>query len=201
MNVFVLCTGRCGSVTFDKACQHIKNYTSAHESRSRMVGEARLDYPPNHIEADNRLSWVLGRLDKKYGDNAAYVHLRRDDREVAESYLKRAESPYAIVKAYCEGILMYGLKKPVTIDECLDFCDTVNTNIEVFLRDKTRVMDFRLETAREDFRKFWDFIGAEGDLETALACWDVKHNPSRPLSQPSAGILGALRRLKRRLTK
>ena len=46
MNIFVLCTGRCGSVTFTKACQHITNYTCTHESRVSLLGEDRLNYPP-----------------------------------------------------------------------------------------------------------------------------------------------------------
>ena len=86
MNVFVLNTGRCGSVTFIKACQHISNYTAAHESRSHCIAGERLAFPDNHIEADNRLSWVLGRLDAAYGDNAIYVHLRRDRTDTIRSF-------------------------------------------------------------------------------------------------------------------
>ena len=41
MNVFILNTGRCGSRTFARACAHITNYTSAHESRSGLH-QARL---------------------------------------------------------------------------------------------------------------------------------------------------------------
>ena len=78
MNVFVLSTGRCGSTTFIKACSHITNYSSAHESLSTRTGKQRLNYPENHIEADNRLSWLLGRLDNTYGDDAFYVHLNRN---------------------------------------------------------------------------------------------------------------------------
>lgn len=78
MNVFVLSTGRCGSTTFVKACEHITNFSAAHESRTGLLGAARLDYAGNHIEADNRLSWLLGRLDRTYGNAAFYVHLRRD---------------------------------------------------------------------------------------------------------------------------
>ena len=74
-NVFVLCTGRCGSTTFVQACQHIENYTASHESKISLLGDQRLEYSQNHIEVDNRLSWFLGSLDKKYGDNAFYVHL------------------------------------------------------------------------------------------------------------------------------
>ncbi len=87
MNVFVLCTGRCGSSTFIEACHHIANYTSAHESRSSLLGAERLAYPAQHIEADNRLSWLLGRLDAAYGDSAFYVHLQRNHPDTAASFV------------------------------------------------------------------------------------------------------------------
>ncbi|WP_198406050.1 hypothetical protein [Parathermosynechococcus lividus] len=142
MNVFVLCTGRCGSVTFAKACSYMTNFTSAHESRTFLLGGDRLAYPDQHIEVDNRLSWFLGRLDRAYGDRAFYVHLRRDAASVARSYRER----YGIwiMKAYREGIL---LNLPANADPlavCLDYCDTVNSNIEFFLRDKTHTMTIDL---------------------------------------------------------
>ena len=84
MNIFILNTGRCGSTTFIRACQHISNFTATHESRSGLIGEERLNYPDNHIEADNRLSWFLGRLDRKYGDNAFYLHMSRDRSQTAK---------------------------------------------------------------------------------------------------------------------
>jgi hypothetical protein len=37
-------------------------------------------------------------------------------------------------------------------------------------------MDFRLEEGRERFPEFWRRIGAEGDLDAALAEFDVRHN-------------------------
>jgi hypothetical protein len=66
-NIFVLCTGRCGSTTFIKAAGHIRNYSAAHESRTEELGHARFAYPNFHIEADNRLSWLLGRVDTLFG--------------------------------------------------------------------------------------------------------------------------------------
>ena len=42
MNVFILCTGRCGSLTFTRACGHMTNFTTAHESRVALIGDARL---------------------------------------------------------------------------------------------------------------------------------------------------------------
>ena len=61
----------------------------------------------------------------------------------------------------------------------LDYCDTVNSNIELFLKDKPNRMTFSLENAREDYRKFWEFIGAEGDLDAALSEFDLLYNASK----------------------
>ena len=58
----------------------------------------------------------------------------------------------------------------------LDYCDTVEANIRLFLRDKKNWMEFRLEEGRERFPEFWRRIGAEGDLHAALAEFDVRHN-------------------------
>jgi hypothetical protein len=59
-----------------------------------------------------------------------------------------------------------------------DYCRTITANIETFLRDKTKKMTFRVENAKEDFKRFWEFVGAEGDLDAALGEWDVMHNAS-----------------------
>jgi hypothetical protein len=84
-NVFVLCTGRCGSLAFARACAHMTNYSCGHESRCSLLGAERLSYPSRHIEVDNRLAWLLGRLDETYGKDAFYVHLRRDRDATARS--------------------------------------------------------------------------------------------------------------------
>jgi len=42
-------------------------------------------------------------------------------------------------------------------------------NIKYFLRDKSRVMRVSVETIEDDFARFWDWIGAEGDRAAALA--------------------------------
>ncbi len=177
MNIFILNTGRCGSTTFIKACKHITNFTSAHESLDDAIGEQRLAYPDNHIEADNRLSWVLGRLDLKYGDSAFYVHLKRDIESTARSFARRND--YGIMKAYRNGILQGDPNRHRAIDLAHDYIDTVETNIQLFLKDKTHKMEFRLESAKEDFTRFWDFVGAQGNLEAAQREWDVSYNASK----------------------
>jgi len=172
--VFILSAGRSGSQTFARACDHITNFTSAHESRSGLLGEAHFDYPDNHIESDNRLSWLLGRLDQRFGDRAFYVHLRRETRPVAASWAKRAHT--GMMNAYRYAILWHCPKDATPLEVALDYCDTVEQNIRLFLRDKQNRMDFPLEEAHGRFPEFWRRIAAEGDLAAALGEFEVRHN-------------------------
>ena len=176
MNIFILNSGRCGSTTFIQACQHIDNFSALHESRSGLIGSARLDYPDNHIEADNRLSWFLGRLDEKYGNDAFYVHLSREREATARSFARRSE--FGIMQAYREGILLELQGTPSADDVALDYLETIEANIRTFLKDKSQQMEFRLENAAENFREFWQHIGAAGDLDAALAEWQTRYNAS-----------------------
>lgn len=189
-NVFVLCTGRCGSTTFVRAAHHIANWTSGHETRSHLLGADRLAYPRFHIEADNRLSWMLGRLDAEFGPNAAYVHLTRDPEAVAQSYAKRVE--YGIMHAYYHGIVFPApdqdeYARPV-IDHARDMVATVTANIDSFLRGKPHVMRMRLEDAQSEFPMFWNWIGAEGDLDRAMQEWSIRHNETARTAR--TGLIG-----------
>lgn len=175
-NVFVLCTGRCGSTTFIRACKHIKNYTARHESRSHLCGAERLNYPTGHIEADNRLSWFLGRLDKKFGKSACYVHLKRNIKKTAESFVKRYEK--GIINAYRKELLLNYEDKKKPIEICKDYCRTVNSNIELFMKDKPMNMTVRVNSFESHFSDFWNFIGAKGDISTALDELKNKYNTS-----------------------
>ncbi|MGD8590882.1 MAG: hypothetical protein PVG22_18820 [Chromatiales bacterium] len=175
MNVFILNPGRCGSTTFIRACRHITNYSAGHESRVNLTGDERLAYPPDHIEADNRLSWLLGRLERRFGDDALYVHLSRTRQASVESFSRRAH--FGIMQAYRAGILLGG-RQQSDREIALDYLETVDSNIALFLKDKTHKMDFRLEHAKQDFPLFWELIGAQGDLVKALAEWDIRYNAS-----------------------
>lgn len=169
MRVFVLNTGRCGSMTFYKACSHITNYTAGHQTRKGLS----LDYPDNHIEIDNRLSWFLGTMDKKYPD-AFYVHLVKGD--TWKSFIKRYDG--GIICAFRKYIHQ-GLKaKPEDVTK--NYCDTVNDNIEFFLKFKSQM---RFDFDKGDFLEFWHRIGAEGNLEKALKEFDIKHNSSEEIEE------------------
>jgi len=176
MNIFILNTGRCGSSTFIKACSHITNYSAAHESLATLTGDDRLAYPDRHIEADNRLSWLLGRVEKKYANNAYYVHLSRNLQQTIESFSQRES--FGIMKAYKEGVLLGGKSSQSAEDIAADYIYTVESNIELFLHNKTNTMHFSLEKAEEDFKIFWHNISAEGNLDAALAEWKINYNKS-----------------------
>jgi hypothetical protein len=189
MNVFVLSTGRCGTETFARACQHMSNYTAAHESHSRWLHPKvknpyrSLKFPPHHIEVDNRLSWFLGTLEKEYGPRAFYVHLLRRREEVAKSLTVRGEQ--SILFSFTSGILQYftaahQLSAEERYEIGLQYWDTVNDNIEAFLRDKPHQMTIWLHDLRSPYQKFWESIGAQGDLGAALAEWNIRHNATAP---------------------
>jgi hypothetical protein len=184
MNVFVLNTGRCGSTTFSRACLHITNYTSGHETRTGYIGASRFQYPPQHIETDNRLSWMLGRLDSHYGADAFYVYLKRDKKDTARSFEKRYGR--GIIGAYRHQILRKVRSQLPRSAVCEDYCETVYKNIELFLRDKSNYCIIDIERAQTHFPIFWERIGAEGDLQAALRVFRHHHNASKPrwISRP-----------------
>jgi len=191
VNVFVLNTGRCGSTTFAAACAHMTNFSVAHESRVGLLGPDRVEYPRRHIEIDNRLSWFLGRLERRWGKEAFYVHLTRDAEATARSFTERYSR--GIMLAYRTAILPRLPREADPLAVARDYCETVNRNIESFLADKPHAMRIDLETAERDFPAFWGRIGAEGDLAAAVAEFGVKHNATRSRSR-GASMLRTLRR-------
>jgi hypothetical protein len=198
MNIFILSTGRCGSTTFIEACKHIKNYSSSHESRCSMIGDERLNYPISHIEADNRLSWLLGRIDEKYGNDAFYVHLKRNKHDTARSFTKRYS--YGIIKAYRgDGVLMGTSDTIDSMSISLDYCNTVNSNIELFLKDKSKKMTISLEKIDQDFIEFWEQVKAEGDIKMALEEFNIKYNATKldKKNYPRSIIHRSIHKLKR----
>ncbi|QBI53706.1 hypothetical protein [Streptomonospora litoralis] len=182
MRVFVLNTGRCGSVTLARACEELTNYTVGHESRARRVGDDRLDYPDQHIEIDNRLSWFLGELDERYGAEPLYVHLRRDPLQVARSFARRWENgnPAGVINAFAGALVIRPQPWPgeQRLEVCRFYVRTVTANIEAFLADKPHQMTVWLDEAEEWFPQLWERIGGEGDADAALKRFEVQHNAS-----------------------
>lgn len=200
-HVFILCTGRCGSTSFARAAAHAAPWTAGHETRSHLLGLDRLAYPPLHIEADNRLSWMLGRLEDSFGPDAAYVHLTRDPEAVAHSYARRVD--YGIMHAYYHGIVFpapgVGDDQRPVLPHARDMVATITANIQAFLRGKPHVMRLQLERIEDDFPAFWDWIGAEGRLDLALQEWSTRHNETVPAG--TAGLIGKVGTWPKRLSR
>lgn len=187
MRVFVLCSGRCGSSTFTKAASHIGNFTSAHESRWNVPNlQQRLAYPDQHIEADNRLSWLTGPLWERYGqdENVRWVHLTRDTAATAASFVNWNPDGGLLGTGWIRGLMcMRGpakLTAPQRLELATSLVETITANLTLFMAGVgDRGMRFRLETAEQDWATFWRWIGAEGDFAAALAEWRVRHNASQ----------------------
>lgn len=177
MRVFVLTTGRAASATFAEACKLLEGFTAGHETRREII-QGRLEYPDNHIEVDNRLAWFLGSLDKLYEDNSAfYVHLTRNGHKVARSYLERWHISVSIVRAFYYGVLMFREKPDheTALRSIELFVSTVDDNIQFFLKSRSNWALVRVENLEEDFFRFMDAAGLDGDREAI----------SRVLSMPA----------------
>jgi hypothetical protein len=108
---------------------HLTNFTAGHETRSQLIGEQRFAYPDQHVEADNRLSWFLGGLAQRFGDEPLYVHLRRDPEAVAQSLARRWSSkvPGILIRAFGTSIVMRGNGWPAEqrLEVCRFYVETI----------------------------------------------------------------------------
>lgn len=182
MNIFILTTGRTGSVTFSKACNHITNYTVGHESKCASIGNDRICFKDNHIEIDNRLCFYLGSLDKKYGDSAFYVHLIRRPEVVINSFNKRWKQNNSVIHDFANSIKMLNvneLSEKQKLEICKEYVTIQNDNIDLFLKNKSNKMVIRLDYIREDFERFWTIIGARGNMQSAINELGFQHNASK----------------------
>lgn len=146
-------------MTFARACGHITNYTSGHETGG-------LVFPDWHIEVDNRLSWLVGSLAENYPDSF-YVHLVRDRDTTIRSFVRRH-------RGGVEMPLLDVLGGAAEVEDAAAFyVDCCTANIREFLRDKER-MTVQIESPA--FAQFWVHIGAEGDYRAAFAEFRTRYN-------------------------
>ncbi|MEM8621402.1 MAG: hypothetical protein AAGF73_16955 [Actinomycetota bacterium] len=85
-----------------------------------------------------------------------------------------------MIEAYAYSVL--GRRRPWSDSERLQVCrsyvDTVNCNIEQFLRGRDG-LSVELESATQDFPLVWARLQAKGDLEAAVAEFSIAHNASK----------------------
>lgn len=183
MRVFVLGTGRCGTQTFVRACEHFDNFTAGHETRRTELGPDRVEYPDGHIEADNRLSWLLGELAQRYdGGEVLYVHLRRNVDEVVASFRQRWDSSFraSIIRAFAHGIMIQTADWPEeqVDDVCRYYVDVVTSNIRTFLAER-RSVELWLHELPATFPDFMSAIGANGPMADIRRELTIRHNAGR----------------------
>ena len=181
MRVFVIGTGRCGTVTFSRACRHITNYSSGHETMARIATPARWEYPDQHIEVDPHLAWTLGPIIERYPD-AFYVHLQRKREEVVNSWLRRGKFPHRGAAPLIDVICQTDTRKlsSEAFSEALALLyETVNANIELAL-ERVRSLHLWLHDPQETFCEFWNEIGAEGNQQAASAEFNTRYNTGSP---------------------
>lgn len=197
MRVFVLTTGRTGSLTFARACAHATNFTAAHESQDAQL-YGRLKFPDQHIEVDRLLAWFTGTLGRHYPD-AFYVYLTRDEEEAVQSFKRRMPDAwtrrgrtYASVRKALRDDRRMNIEdafahahlyrhQPWQGKEIEDvvrlYIHTVGDNVREFLKNREH-MEIDISDAANQYRAFWERIGAKGDLAAATAEFSTKHNRS-----------------------
>ena len=168
MRVFVTGTGRCGTTTFAKACSHITNYTSGHEThwRPSFDNSKVREYADGHIESDPHLVWHIGVLANRYPD-AWWVHLVRERESCVRSLAKTMG-----VRDWAR--LAYVGQNDVQA-AASDFYDFVNQTVPLALAEM-QCITMHLERLKEEWYLFWNLIGAEGDYEASVRELGVRHN-------------------------
>ena len=177
MRIFVTGTGRCGSVTFSKACRHVTNYTSGHETHTNkttpegLCGDvANWQYPDNHIEVSPQLVIGIPILRRRY-PAAKWVHLVRGDRGAcARSLCQRSD-----MRAFAQYWFLNAAPDELSVAYAV--YDTVRSLCEALLPD---AFTLQLEQARLQWPACWEFLGARGDFQSSLYEWHRRYNATIP---------------------
>lgn len=92
----------------------------------------RLEFPPNHVEVDNRLLHYALPLMQRYPD-ATYAYVHRDPDAVIASYGERWGLTVSAPRAYTTGIRMLPLRqldRASAIADYVRWCDSVASAME-----------------------------------------------------------------------
>lgn len=161
MRVFVVGTGRCGTTTFYQACKYISNYSCGHETQAFRSG--LMDYPDNWIESAAQTVFLMGELIEKY-PTAKWVHLVRDRDDCARS---AANNSLRSLQMFTDLVIQTTRKTP--LEMAYRHYDITNALIRQCL--PSGYMTINLETAENQWKNFWDWIGADGDYDSSQAIW------------------------------
>lgn len=168
MRVFVAGPGRCGTVTFAKACKHVTNYTAAHE-RQRGLNPPWTT-PDGHIEVDPRLTWHARSLVSEYPESL-WVILDRDRDRTALSFARRATTMTAWRR-------LSTYDAPNAVLGAMHYVEFIYDYLDMAI-PKDRRLWLTTPVSESEARMFWDRIGAEGDFGKFAAALGQVHNASR----------------------
>lgn len=144
---------------------------------------------------------MLGRLYAAYGDDALYIHLTRNIDDVAKSHVRRYHHKSSIFRAYHRNILMEAQPHTSLLAVAYDYCETVNRNIEFFIKDRPHTMSIALEQITTQFPQFWERINAQGDFAAAMSEWSVRHNQNPVPKDMKAKLRAKLRSYRLRIAR
>lgn len=170
MRVFVLSTGRSGTLTISRAFAHADNYTTDHEGLFPHY------VPAGYLSSDSRWVWLLGYLHETYPD-ARYIHLLRDRGAVALSFARRCSVPGEAPGAWRFGVHLLN-DRVVAADPvagAAHLWDIINANVRTFLEGRPHRVVW-IEQLAEAMPELWAWLGATGDLDAAVAEAAVRHN-------------------------
>lgn len=113
-------------------------------------------------------------MEKVYGTEPLYVWLRRDRVATAESWSRRTEIPTSQINAWPKAAF-FGAKGYSPLEIAQLMVDSTEDNIQLFLKDKNYIEAW-IENPIPPFAQMWEQIGAEGDYESAIAEFEIRHN-------------------------
>lgn len=172
MRVFVFGTGRCGTVCFAAACRHATNYTVLNETWTSTY-----QWAEQSIEVNPQLRPVIPFILREYPD-ARFVWLKRDYERVVESFERLGQGVWLTTWwAICNTVRPENQRTAaaIAVDQMLRDCEYAFS-----LVPEAQRMMLELERIKEpnQFPAFWQWIGAEGDLQAALTTFDIPLNTS-----------------------
>lgn len=166
--VFVTGAGRCGTLTFAKACEHVKGFTAAHESHA---GRISTDYPEHHIEVDPHLLWIAPGLIERYPE-ARWVILERKDMGAHV----RSLSARATMDAWARLAFQTRAMGTNRHDLGLSFWSFAEGALRAFL---PKALVLSTPVPPSGWNRFLDYIDADATLFEPELILQKVHNESR----------------------
>lgn len=177
MRVYVVGTGRCGSVTIAAALKEtVTNLTVGHETfaNGHPSNMAYPGLPDDHIEVDHRLTFHLGPilLDVMKGE-AIVVWLRRNTEAVVRSWLRRFKVKGGMMRSWANGVA-YFRPELRSADDLEHVARSYVTHVERHLQsvfechEGADLVRLHIEKPEPGLRELWKLAGLEGDLDRCL---------------------------------